>query len=281
MATKKTLQGVLLYLGYLVMFLFIVFPLYWIVTMSFKEFRDIIAYPPRFLFKPTLANYQAILGLAGDGAGFAFLGYLKNSIIVSSLSVALSALVSIPAAYAFARFPMRLKDNLSFTILSLRFAPEILIIIPLYAVFSKLNLYDTYLGLILVHQLITLPLTIWILRGFFAEVPVEIEESAKVDGCGPWRILTRISLPVILPGVAGAMIVSFVFSWNNLLFGLVLSGPKTQPVTVGILQTMHFDQINWGWMAAAIVFSIIPGILVSGYFGKYLVKGLTEGAVKQ
>ncbi|MBK8022826.1 MAG: carbohydrate ABC transporter permease [Chloroflexi bacterium] len=270
--------------GYLAFALFVVFPIVWIFLMSIKEFRDIIAYPPRFIFTPTLDNYRAIL-LGDESAGLTsgisdYTRFLFNSIIISGGAVLLSGLVGIPAAFSLARAKFRGSNQIAFTFLSFRFAPELAIILPLFVIYRQVGLYDTYVGMILVHQLITLPLTIWMMLGFFQEVPREIEESARVDGANLWQVLARVSLPVVRPGIASTMIIAFIFSWNNLIFGLVLAGGNTTPVTMGILQTMNFDQIKWGWMAAAAMISSIPGMIVAIYFQRHLTRGLTMGALK-
>jgi multiple sugar transport system permease protein len=252
--------------------------------MSIKNFRDIIAYPPVFLFTPTLDNYKAIIfGTGGTGltTGISdYMFFLRNSIIISLGSVTLSALIGTPAAYALSRSNIKGRDTIAFTFLSFRFAPELAVILPLYAIFKKIGLYDTYHGLILANQLITLPLTIWILMSFFKEVPIEIEEAARVDGASVWQTFYQVSLPIIRPGIASALIIAFIYSWNNLIFGMVLGGSQTQPVTVGILQTMNFDQIKWGWMAAAAMISAVPGMIIALYFQRHLVRGLTLGALK-
>lgn len=252
--------------------------------MSLKQFGDIIAYPPRFLFTPTLENYSAIL-LGSETPGLTtgvsdYVRFLFNSIITSGGAVILSAIVGIPAAYALARASFRGRDQIASTFLSFRFAPELAVILPLFVIYRQVGLYDTYGGLILVHQLITLPLVIWTMLGFFQEVPRELEEAARVDGANLWQILLRVAIPIVRPGIASALIIAFIFSWNNLIFGLVLAGGRTQPVTMGILQTMNFDQIKWGWMAAAAMISSIPGMLVAIYLQRHLQRGLTMGALK-
>lgn len=283
-AAARTPRIALVTAGYVAFALFVVFPILWIFMMSFKNFRDIITYPPVFVFTPTLENYTSILlndASAGLTAGISdYTRFLFNSVIISGGAVALSALVGIPAAFSLARAPFRGRDQIAFTFLSFRFAPELAVILPLFVIFRRVGLYDTYIGMILVHQLITLPLTIWMMLGFFQEVPREIEEAARVDGASLWRVLVNVSLPIVRPGIASTLIIAFIFSWNNLIFGLVFSGSNTTPVTMGILQTMTFDQIKWGWMAAAAMISSIPGMLVALYFQRYLTRGLTMGALK-
>ncbi len=270
-------------IAYVALLTFLLFPLVWIVMMSLKGYDDVIAYPPTFLFAPTLENYQSVL--FGDSASLStgageFVRYLGNSAIISGGAVTLSLLVGVPAAYALIRGRTKGEDSLAFTFMSFRFAPELMVIIPLYGIFQQARLYDTFLGMILAHQLITIPMVIWIVRTFLSDVPVEIEEAAQLDGCGPLRTLWTVVIPVVRPGVASAAILAFIFSWNNLLMGLVLSGRNTQPVTVGILQAIGFDQVRWGWMAAAAIVAALPGMLTALYMQRHLVKGLTMGVGK-
>lgn len=281
---RRLLDTALLALGYALLGAFVLFPIYWIFTMSLKEFGDIIAYPPRFTFTPTFANYTEILfGSEADQAGGVMpdlLRFLRNSVIISSGAVLLSVILGLPAAYALARGEARRANRARFTILSFRFAPELAIILPLYAFYTTTGLYDSYVGMILVHQLITLPLMILILMSFIRDIPLEIEEAARIDGAGALTILLRIIVPIAKPGLASAMIIAFIFSWNNLIFGLVLAGGETRPITMGILQAMTFDQIKWGLMAAAAMVSAVPGMIASLLFQRQITRGLTLGAVK-
>ena len=281
---RKALDTALLTLGYALLGAFVLFPIYWIFMMSLKEFGDIIAYPPRFSFAPTFENYREVLfGSAADQAGGVMpdlLRFLRNSVIISSGAVLLSVILGLPAAYALARGEAKRANRARFTILSFRFAPELAIILPLYAFYTRTGLYDSYVGMILVHQLITLPLMILILMSFIRDIPIEIEEAARIDGAGPLTILLQIIVPIAKPGLASAMIIAFIFSWNNLIFGLVLAGGETRPITMGILQAMTFDQIKWGLMAAAAMVSAVPGMIASLLFQRQITRGLTLGAVK-
>lgn len=284
MTSGNWLRGSLVALGYVVFVAFILFPIFWIFLMSIKDFRDIIAYPPTFVFTPTLRNYTQIL-FGADTPGAAtmvsdYTRFFRNSVIISGGAVALAALVGVPAAYALSRARFKARHSIAFTFLSFRFAPELAVILPLFVIYRQLGLYDTYQGMILAHQLIALPLVIWIMLSFFNDLPLEIEEAARVDGASVLQTLLFVALPIVRPGLASALIIAFIFSWNNLIFGLVLAGGQTQPATMAILQAMNFDQIKWGEMAAAAMVSAVPGMLIAVYFQRYLTRGLTMGAIK-
>lgn len=275
---------ILRYFCYLLLLLVVLFPLYWIFTMSLKDYRDIVTYPPKFVFIPTLKNYTNVLF---DGKALSeivkipdFVKYVINSCIISFGAVFLSLLLGLPAAYVLTRKDTKFNRNIASNFMSYRFAPELAVLLSLYSIFKYLGLYDTFVGMILVHQLITLPLTIWISMGFFKDLPQSLEEAGKIDGANAWTVFYRIVLPVVKPGIGSAMIIAFIYSWNNLLFGLIMSGGGTMPVTMGILQTMTFDQIKWGEMAASAVISALPGICIAMFAQRFLVKGLTMGAVK-
>lgn len=277
---QNPLPTIARYLLYLLFLAAILFPLYWMVTMSLKQFSDIISYPPTFTFTPTLQNYQNVLFSGPQGEMPAFVRYLLNSCITTVSAVLLSLALGLPAAYSLTRSDSKFNRNVSFNFMSYRFAPELMVVLPLYSIFKRTGLYDTFAGMILVHQLITLPLIIWIMMGFFREIPKDMENAAKIDGAGYFAIFFKIMLPVVKSGIASATIIAFIFSWNNLLFGLIMSGGATMPVTMGILQTMTFDQIKWGEMAACAVISAVPGMLISIFCQRFLVKGLTMGAIK-
>jgi multiple sugar transport system permease protein len=274
-----------LVITYLLMALLAVFlmgPLVWILLMSFKSSADVIAVPPKLIFTPTLENYLALFGLSRGGlvtAG-AFLSYFKNSLILSVGSVLISLVLALPAAYALARLRFAAKESLAFTYLSFRFVPEITIILPLYVVFQQLKLYNTYTGLILVYQLISLPLMIWMMRSYFEEIPMAIEQAARTDGYSWAGAFFRLILPLVAPGIAATLILAFIFCWNNFVFGLMLGGTSTQPVTVGLLSFMGTNEVQWGLMAAATVIAIVPEMIMALAVQRYMIRGLTFGAVK-
>ena len=252
--------------------------------MSLKNSRDVIAVPPKFLFSPTLNNYKAItVGLesyAIEALKPDFPHYFLNTLIIATAAVCVSILLGTFAAYSLARFSFKFKEDIAFTFLSFRFAPELMIILPLYAIFQKFHLIDSFIGLTMAYQLITLPFLIWVLRGFFEEIPREIEQAARVDGHTWWGVFRRISLPLAKPGIAAVVILSFIFAWNNFIFAMILGGEQTQPITLGILGFIGYEQILWGQMAAATIICVCPELLLAFFVQKYIIRGLTFGAVK-
>jgi multiple sugar transport system permease protein len=276
----RLVRGVLL----TIVGLFFLFPIVWVFLMSFQTNATILRIPPSLVFSPTLDNYVALIsGRLETQAGtlqIAFMNNLMNSVILSTSSVALSLVLGIPAAYAFARFHFRLGENIAFTLLSFRFAPPLLVLLPLLLYFRTIGLDNTYIGLIWVYQLITLPLILWIVRGYFEDISEDIEHAYRVDGNGWFRTFIRIAVPLARPGIAAAALLAFIFAWNNFVFALILASADKQPVTVGALAFVTASGIQYGQIAAALVLSVIPTLLLALYAQRYLVEGLSLGAVK-
>ena len=268
----------------IIYFVWVLFPILWMVLTSFKRTEDL--YTTRFIFQPTLDSYKTILNLQtefvqGTGAFRTdFPRFFMNSVVLSVGAVALSLLVGVPAAYALARFRFKGKESLAFTFLSFRFAPEFAVIIPLSIIYKKLGLYNTYFGIIWVFQLITLPLLIWVLRGYFEEISPEIEQAAQTDGYSWWQVFMRILLPLVRPGLAASALLAFVFAWNNFVFPMVLGGSEVQTVTVSALSFLSSAQAYYNRMAAACVLASIPEIVMALSIQRYLIRGLSFGAVK-
>lgn len=264
--------------------LFFLFPILWVLLMSFMTNVDILRSPPSLFFAPTLENYRALM--AGDltsGVGTMSADYMKNlfnSFFLSSSAVLVSLLLGVPAAYAFARFKFRLGEDMAFTLLSFRFAPPILVLLPLQMYFQDIGLYDTYIGLIWVYQLITLPLILWIVRGYFEDISPDIEHAYRLDGHSWLKTFLRIAIPLARPGIAAAGLLAFIFAWNNFVFALILGSSEVQPVTVGALAFITASGIQYGVIAAALVLSVLPTLALALYAQRYLVEGLSLGAVK-
>lgn len=265
----------LLKLAFVLLVLFIVvpvvFPFLWILISSVKTQIDITATPPRWLFQPTLQNYQRVFGEQN------FLKFFINSTIVGVSSVALSLLLGLPAAYSISRYK---QNKVGLLILVARLMPGISLLLPWYLIFSRLYLIDTYVSLVLSHMLIGLPIVVWIMSSFFDSVPVEIEESARVDGATKQRTFVEIVMPVSGPGVVTATTLSFLFSWNNFMFSQVLSMERTKTLPIAVYNFVSYAEVDWGAVMAAAVAIMAPAIVLTMIFQKYVVRGLTMGAVK-
>jgi multiple sugar transport system permease protein len=283
MGTHDGLWRALRGLALAVVVLFFLFPLFWILVMSFETNEQILHLPPTIAFS-TLRNYTALLsGKLQTSAGsldVTFMHNLWNSFLLSTCSVTLSLVLGVPAAYAFARFRFRGGEGIAFTLLSLRFAPPLLILLPLSLYFQDIGLNDTYVGLVWVYQLICLPLILWIVRGYFEDVSPDIEYAYRVDGHSWWSAFRKIAVPLAGPGIAAAGLLAFIFAWNNFVFALILASADKQPVTVGALAFVTASGIQYGIIAAAIVLSILPTLALALYAQRWLVEGLTLGAVK-
>lgn len=277
---EKTLRGIAITL----VILFFMFPIFWIFLMSVQTNETILRVPPSIMFEPTKSNYVALItGKLETPAGtleINFMSNLWNSLFLSTASVAVGLLLGIPAAYAFGRLKFRGSEDIAFTLLSFRFAPPLLVLLPLTIYFQRIGLADTYFGLIWVYQLIVLPLILWIVRGYFEDIPADVEYAYRVAGHSWFSTFRKVALPLAGPGIAAAGLLAFIFAWNNFIFALVLASADKQPVTVGALAFVTASGIQYGQVAAGIVLSILPTLALALYAQRYLVEGLSLGAVK-
>jgi multiple sugar transport system permease protein len=251
-------------------------PVYWLVNTAFKPFTEASAgYPPSLLPKtPTLDNFWIALVERGG------LGSLLDSSIVAFGTLVLCLLLAIPAAYSVSRFRLW-QGQLAVVILSFRFMPPVVVSVALYQISTRLGLQDTHLALILVDAAVSLPFMIWLLKGFFDELPREIEEAAAVDGASHLQILRSIVLPLSGPGLVSTALFTFVFTWNELLFALLLTDVDVRPfakLVPGL--TSGVNEPHWSALAAISLVIIVPIVLAAFYLQRFLVRGLTYGALK-
>jgi multiple sugar transport system permease protein len=284
METTSPIERILRGIALTLVVIFFMFPILWIVMMSFQTNETILSIPPKVVFSPTLENYRALItGKLVSNAGtldIAFMRNLGNSVLLSVASVAVALLLGVPAAYAFARHKFKGSEDIAFTLLSFRFAPPLLVLLPLTQYFQWMGLSNTYVGLIWVYQLICLPLILWIVRGYFEDISADVEYAYRIAGHGWFATFRKIALPLAGPGIAAAGLLAFIFAWNNFVFALVLASADKQPVTVGALAFVTASGIQYGQIAAAIVLSIAPTLALALYAQRYLVEGLSLGAVK-
>ena len=268
------IKRILLVVATVVIFSVILFPPAVLFVTSIKTEVDALSFPPKWIFDPTLKNYVDILNTSP------LIGYAFNSLIVAGLNTLLCLIVGSMAAYGLARFKFRGADNIAFWILSIRMMPPVAAIIPIYILMKSLRLLDTPWCLVITYLTFNLPFVVWMMKGFFEEIPREIEESALIDGCSDFSVFFRIALPLVAPGLAATAILVFIFSWNEFLFALILTGTKAVTLPVGIIGYMKETGINWGYMTAGGMLALIPVIVFMLLVQKHLVKGLTLGALK-
>ena len=273
MDTASKRLGRIVQNGLLIIYsIFALFPLLWMLILSIKS--DAEMYTTTFLFSPTLDNYKAVL-LESD-----YLQYMLDRMIVAGGAVIVSVIAGVPAAYALARYNFKKKEDIAFQILSFKFAPEILVVLPLFMVYQMFGIYDSYFGLIWVYQLISMPLLIWVVRGYFEDISVEIEYAAQVDGYSWYQIFFKNLVPLIKPGLVSAALLAFIFAWNCFTFPLMLGGTNVQPITVAITKFLGTDSAHYGQLAVAATISALPAIIFALCIQKHLVRGLSFGAVK-
>ncbi len=269
--TQKVLLSALRSLAILIIVIILILPFLWMVLSSFKNQIDITTSSNILQFQPTLENYQNVFGQ------YNFLLYMMNSLLVAVAATVFSLLLGLPAAYAIARYKV---NWLGLTLLTARIVPGITFLIPWYIIFSRIGLIGTYWALILSHMLVGLPFIAWIMIPFFEGLPVDLEESAQIDGATVLGAFVRIVLPLAVPGIVTAAIMSFIFSWNNFMFSLVLAGDTTKTLPIAIFNFISYSSVDWGGLMAAAVTITLPMLLIALFVQRYVIAGLTSGATK-
>lgn len=268
------------------------FPILWVFASSVKSPEQVFEMPPQWLFKPTLHNFEVVLGLtipteletvttaeAGQLQS-KFPRYLLNSVIVAVASTALSLAIGAPAAYSLARHKIRGREAILTGLILTRLVPPITVVIPIYILMRRFHLLDTYQGLVLVYLAFNLPFTIWILRGFFLDIPVDLEEASLVDGSSRFGAFVRIALPLVASGLATTAIFSIIFSWNEFLFASILTTENARTITPSIATFITDKAILWGRLYAAAAIVLLPVIIFAMLVQKHFGRGITSGAVK-
>jgi multiple sugar transport system permease protein len=249
------------------------FPVYWIISGSFKTITEFYNRPPTLVPRTLLLeNFKN--ALSGRGSQ----GLIDSAIIGVSVTI-LTMLISVPASYSIARYSPG-GQHISFFILSILFLPPVIGVIPLFFIFKTLKLLDTYYVLILSHMFFTLPFCIWIMKGFFEDIPVELEQAAMVDGHSRFRVFFKIAIPLARAGIAVASLFAFIFSWNELMFASIFSRNNIQTLPLALQDYIGSTGIAWGELSALATIAALPGIFLAIFMQRYIVRGLTFGAVK-
>jgi multiple sugar transport system permease protein len=266
-----------IYLAACVFVGFALFPLYMMITTSLKTDQETFAWPPLWLFTPSFKSYENALFLFGGGNVARF---LFNSLLVTLASSALAVFLGAMAAYGLARFRFRGNRDIAFYILSTRFAPPVGFIVPIYLMVQRSGLLDNQLALIIVYTSMNLSVVTWVLRGFFLDIPKEIEEAALVDGYSRWQIFLRVALPLVRPGLAATAILSAIFAWNEFLFASILAPGKAATIPVYLAGFSASMNINWAEYMAVGTMAVVPIMIFTLLLQRHLVRGLTFGAVR-
>lgn len=270
----KRLNRVVIYTVIVLAVLFSIAPIVYLLITSFKEPELTFAIPPVWSFTPTTQNYGEVISSTDFGR------YFVNSIVVALSTTGIALFLGALAAYGFSRFRFRGHFWLRMSTLVPQMLPPITIVVPLYVLFSRMDWIDTRPALIVSYLTFTIPLSIWMMIGFFDDVPVELEEAAMIDGCSRLGALLRINLPLSLPGLAATAILGFLYCWNEFLYAVILTGRDARTLPVTITAFMTNKSVLWGRIAASGSLVLIPVLIFALLAQRYLVRGLARGAVK-
>lgn len=257
----------------IVLLLVFLSPFIWNFMTSFKDKGEYFTYPPVFISKTINFEHYTQAWNLGAGKG------IQDSLIIAVFTTFIALVLGSLAAYALARFKIG-GENLAFWILSIRMMPPVASILPLFLFFRALRWLDTYQALILTYALINVPFAVWMMKGFFEELPHELEEAALVDGCGRLGAFVKIAIPLVTPGLVATALFCFMFSWNEFIFALILGRSRVIPITVNISGLIGGHEILWAEISSASIMASIPIIILAILLQRYLVRGLTLGAVK-
>ena len=271
--TRETLVSVARHTILLAWSFVILFPLYWLASMSLKPPGQANSLPPDWIFLPTVYNYITLIQSSEFVAAF------TNSLFMVSVSVILVLLIGVPAAYVLSRYDIPMERDVLVWILSSRMLPPIAVVLPFFLIFRELNLFDSRIGMILMYVSINLSLVVWVMKAFFDGIPETLEEAARVDGATRFQAFRKIVLPAAKPGIFSVAIISFIFAWIELLFGLVLTSFEAVPVTLFVYSFIGSRSIEWGMLAAASTSMILPVAIFLIVVNKYLAAGLSFGVV--
>jgi multiple sugar transport system permease protein len=272
---KRNIQLFSCYFIAIVIIILFIIPIYYIFTLAFKNQVDAFTYPPKWIFTPTFSNFTELFVNEG------FIKYLSNSFVISAACVILGLLVSAPAAYALSRLKKAWASALLFIILAIRMIPPMSLLLPTFSLYVKTGLVDTHFGVVLLYLTFVIPLDVWMLKTFFDDVPESLEEAAIIDGCSTTQVFWRVSVPLIGEALAATAIFSWILSWNEFLFAMIITRDVAKTAPVAVNNFMTFEEIKWGLIAAAAVLISSPVILFGILVRKYLVSGLTAGAIKE
>jgi multiple sugar transport system permease protein len=269
---RKTLDRLGLFFIALVMISPVILFFFWMISLSLKYEIDNGAYPPIFIPERfAWSNYSKVFEENN------FFLYFWNSIVVTGAATILALVIGIPAGYGIARLK---AEKAAVVIMIARMTPGLSFLIPLFLLFQWLSLLGTLWPQIIIHLVVTVPIVVWIMIGYFETTPMELEEAASIDGATPWQVFRLVALPIAKPGIVVSFILAVIFSWNNFVFGIVLASRETRTLPVAVYNMLSFEQVSWGPLAAAALIVTLPVLVLTMFAQKQIVAGLTAGAVK-
>ena len=249
-------------------------PFLLVVMTSLKTKADSVALPPKWLFSPTFENYVEQL------ANEEFFRAALNSLIIASATTLIATFIAVFAGYALARYRFRGQGLFAYSFLLIRAVPPIAFVIPYFMIWRDLDWRDTYQAMVVMYLTLALPLMVWMMRSFFVEIPVEIEEAAQVDGCTRLQAMRYVLIPNVMSGIVAAAGLSFILVWNEFMYALFNTGNETQTLPVQIYQSLGYFETNWAKLSSAAVVAVIPAVIFVGLTQRFIVRGLSMGAVK-
>lgn len=273
--SAKRRRTIVLYLLASIILAIWAFPIIWAIVVSFKSEAEVLAYPPRVIFEPTLRNYEdALFG------GISIMPSFITSFIVSGITTILTILLAVPAAYGFARLRLPGKRSIGFYTLMTQMIPPVGLVIPYFLILNRVGWLDTYQGMITVYLTFSLPFAIWLMVSYMEDIPREMEEAAFLDKASRFQALWHVILPQVRGGIGVTVIFVFLNAWNEFLFAVQLGGNTVRPVTVAMYNFVSVEQTLWAKLSAAALLAMLPVVIIGIAAQKQIVKGLTVGAVK-
>jgi ABC-type glycerol-3-phosphate transport system permease component len=270
----KIVRGVVFWAVVLSLLLFFLSPLLWMISTAFKNYIDAFALPPKIIFEPTLANFERVFRNAD------FSSYIINSIVCSSIATFLGILFGVPCAYALSVYTFKRRRQVTFFFLSLRIAPPMMSLLPMYILFNNIGLVGTRGPLLILYTAMCVPLVVWIMPVYFRDVPSDLREAAIIDGCSEFQVFYKIALPLVKASIAAVAILCVVQTWNEFLIALVFTSRTSQTLPVAVTSFMTFQGTEWGPLCAAACIIMMPTLIFGFFVQKYFARGMMSGAVK-
>ena len=259
--SRKRVANIATIVGLLVGTAFVLLPLFWILDTAFKPIGDAFLIPPKFIYTPTLGNFNSLLG----GQYNQYIDDMGHSAIIMGISVAFALALGVPAGYGLARSRFRGSNAITGWLIVAYIVPALVYIVPLYAVYTRLDISGTYLSMILYYETFEMPFVVFMMRSYFADVPRELEDAARVDGCSRWQAFRKVMLPLVIPGLSTVTILACILSWGEFFGALIFTGSSTITAPVAIEQYIGLDSSNWSDLAAAALLLVVPVLVLAGF----------------